>query len=237
MPNRLCSSNLSTKSPGFTLVELLVVIGIIAMLIALLLPTVKGAREHSVRVHCSNNLRQIMIGSLGYSADSHGYLPFPNWAGMNSTYLGPGWLYQPSSAAFVPDTVKTGVVYTWIRNVESFKCKLDQGPYPAGSAHVMTSYMMNGAVCGFGALTTQPSYKIQKFRSNAIIYFESDEAQSVWNDGSNFPSEGTTVRHNRGSCVAVIDGHVDWLNAKAYANVLALSPGPLWCNPSTANGH
>jgi prepilin-type N-terminal cleavage/methylation domain-containing protein len=237
MSSRFRLLNSSRLNAGFTLVELLVVIGIIAMLIALLLPTVKGAREHSVRVHCSNNLRQIMIGSLGYSADSHGYLPFPNWAGMNSTYTGPGWLYQPSTVAFIPDAVKTGVVWTWVRNPDTFKCKLDQGPYPVGSTHLLTSYMMNGAVCGFGRLTTQPSYKIQQFRPTAVIYFESDEGQSVWNDGANFPSEGTTARHNRGSCVAVIDGHVDWLNAKAYANVLALSPGPLWCSPATANGH
>jgi hypothetical protein len=128
----------------------------------------------------------------------------------------------------------------WLKSAAIFKCPLDVGPFPAGSTHLMTSYIMNGATCGFGDIAAVPSFKIPRFRNNAIIYWETDGTSVAgvgWNDGSNYPTEGTTVRHNRGTCVAVIDGHVDWLTAADYNRTLNLSPGPLWCDPGTANGH
>jgi prepilin-type N-terminal cleavage/methylation domain-containing protein len=71
---------------GFTLVELLVVVGIIAVLVALLFPTLAAAREKARAVQCASNLRQVLMGLDLYEA---AYQRFPMWASDSYGFLSP----------------------------------------------------------------------------------------------------------------------------------------------------
>ena len=71
---------METRKQAFTLVELLVVIGIIALLISILLPSLNRARALAQATVCQSNLRQLFLATTFYQNDYKQYVPRPNWA-------------------------------------------------------------------------------------------------------------------------------------------------------------
>src|SRR5262245_325866 len=84
---------------SFTVVELLVVIAILALLAALLLPSLQGARTRAKFVVCASNIHQIGIAMAGYAGDYRDWFPAPNAAiSSNGVMLGgPAFYYSASS--------------------------------------------------------------------------------------------------------------------------------------------
>ena len=80
---------------AFTLVELLVVIGIIGMLMALLLPAVQAAREAGRRTTCTNNQRNVGLAMLHYESAQRRY---PGW--REPIVQGDGTPYEPGRSRY-----------------------------------------------------------------------------------------------------------------------------------------
>ncbi len=99
--HRSISEIRNRKSPGFTLVELLVVITIIGILIALLLPAVQAAREAARQLQCCNHLKQLALGCLNHE-EVYGHFPTGGWgftwtgdADRGTDWRQPGgWIYN-----------------------------------------------------------------------------------------------------------------------------------------------
>ena len=83
---------------AFTLVELLVVIAMIGLLVALLLPAIRKARQQTLDVHCASQLRQNGIGIAAYAINNNG------WAPAND---------MPGDTIYTPAPSLTGPVVTW----------------------------------------------------------------------------------------------------------------------------
>jgi prepilin-type N-terminal cleavage/methylation domain-containing protein/prepilin-type processing-associated H-X9-DG protein len=176
--------------PGFTLVELLVVIGIIALLISILMPALSKAREQANAVKCLSNQRNLGSALVLFTQEQKGYLP-KAWFNDAPYPGGPSWRFVPP---------KIGWDYVLLQylgnNREIFRCPADEpGEFRGGDAYaggdsdrIPASYRINiSHQHAFGVPDVpaiRPLYatKLSKLKnsSRAIMFFDGANEPPRW---------------------------------------------------------
>ena len=184
------------RREAFSLVELLVVIGIIAVLIALLLPTLAKAREQSRRTKCLANLRTIGQAMFLYANNNKDRLPNGN----------PPRVWSDSAAA-------DWVMVSFARDVQDprvFHCPSDEGQPEPDVIETAIQNVPNSARMSyeFFSLFFAPEYgpKLAKLKGRAPLAWDLDGGPR----DPSLPGNGDENHGPRGGNVLFSDGRAEW---------------------------
>jgi len=196
------------SSAGFSLVELLIVVGVVAVLIGILAPTLNRVRESAVQVRCASNLRQIVVLMTVYAEKNRDRLPyradgFSDWSATLTANGADAAIYRcPADDSGRRD----------VGSVESFRSYgVNCGPYGSGTGQYLAPWPV--VADGIPArLRKVPNHVVLvgdnhgQFQSSAA-YVGFAEAEGL--DGIAWGTH--RQRRGRGDNYAFGDGHVEYL--------------------------
>jgi prepilin-type N-terminal cleavage/methylation domain-containing protein/prepilin-type processing-associated H-X9-DG protein len=229
------------KKPGFTLVELLVVIGIIAVLISILLPALNKARMSAQLVSCQANQKQILQGILMYANDNHGYFPTDLLSTLLDPRVGSMQPYQWYTKPFVGQYLGVKTETATYTTSRIFFCPA----MPVQKSTLGGIYYGNdfgiGYNCNANARLWKPDQvgkvnaKLGTIQRSSSVIMTGDTGQSVLVSGNvnanayrlvqmynatpaDPPKEAVSYRHGLKANIGFADGHVDSFLAKTPDN-------------------
>jgi prepilin-type N-terminal cleavage/methylation domain-containing protein/prepilin-type processing-associated H-X9-DG protein len=144
---------------AFTLIELLVVIAVIALLAALLLPALAGAKEEGRRINCTSNLHQLQVCWEMYAEDYGGVLAPNNWIDYQGTGGGfnesVSWCNGDARTDTNTSNIQAGLLFPYNTSAGIYHCPSDISTIQDANGNPLPqartrSYNMSQSVNGLG---------------------------------------------------------------------------------------
>jgi prepilin-type N-terminal cleavage/methylation domain-containing protein/prepilin-type processing-associated H-X9-DG protein len=198
---------------AFTLIELLVVIAIIAILLAILVPGLKRAKEQGRRITCLSNLRQMMLSWEMYAEENDSKIANGNTSLGVFNKDDDCWVYWPGQDAPEQERIagiEAGLLFPYCQSYTMYKC-------PTGMREELVTFAivdsMNGydAIPGAGEIIKNKS----QIRSPAMQTVFLDEGRlspaswTIYYDQEKWWDQ-ITARHGNGTDLSFADGHSEY---------------------------
>lgn len=211
---------------AFTLVELLVVIGIIAVLVAILLPSLARARQAALTAACLSNLRQIGLGIQMYANDNRDYYPstgrgasfkYPEYSGGGGSYYflmsWPERLVRSGAMSQTP--ASNWLTHFPIAGRVVFKCpNYGEGAYEWGfTGGAYSGYGMNRFLSPDLGSTGVGFAKLARLNQERVMLADGYlriQVGPYLSGGLGASQYAVYLRHNNGANYLFPDGHAEW---------------------------
>lgn len=215
--------NSTSDNNGFTLVELLVVISIIALLLAVLMPAMGKARRLAQRAVCMSRLQQLTLSGMAYSQSNNGKFPHQYADRKDNHFL----ISKPITTTD-PDEQDNWVrrIFPYVKKGEHLHCPVVKRPDGDGGSdpnqQYNVSYNCNGVVAHFGGDNL-------KRTSQTVVYFDSPgcgdssvlrpfyngdvsviKIGRYWSGWMRYSGTPHPQVHDGGRCYSFLDGHVEY---------------------------
>ncbi|MBW8015080.1 MAG: prepilin-type N-terminal cleavage/methylation domain-containing protein [Planctomycetes bacterium] len=221
------------KTRAFTLIELLVVIAVITMLLSMLMPSLKAAKEKSRQVVCSTNLHTLITAWEMYSQNNNYKVCPPFTGGADGSFLKKNWVNDGIKGNSNPKggsefAIRDGLLWPQVGDIKTYHCPTDKSKRFRSYALSFSMGGGQGAPSGGGPGSRiisrdgiKPVTKVPR-TSGKLVFIDSEPGclcSNKWIGGSFIPMKANvrewnrisvrsdmTMRHSGGCNVAFADG-------------------------------